>query len=47
MGKKDRDKMAKERSRFVKGCARVNGIAEGTANAIFEFIARFAEYGFN
>ena len=40
MGKKDRDKMAKERSRFVKGCARVNGIAEATANAIFDFIAR-------
>ena len=47
MGKKDRDKMAKERSRFVQGCARVNGIAEATANAIFDFIARFAEYGFN
>ena len=31
----------------MKGCARVNGIAEATANAIFEFIARFAEYGFN
>jgi DNA polymerase III subunit alpha len=47
MGKKDREKMAKERSRFVKGCARLNGIAEATANAIFDFIARFAEYGFN
>ncbi|MFZ0711621.1 MAG: DNA polymerase III subunit alpha [Terrimicrobiaceae bacterium] len=47
MGKKDREKMAKERSRFVEGCARVNGIAEATANAIFDFIARFAEYGFN
>ncbi len=47
MGKKDRDKMAKERSRFVKGCARVNGIPEATADAIFDFIARFAEYGFN
>jgi DNA polymerase-3 subunit alpha len=47
MGKKDREKMAKERSRFVKGCGRVNGIAEATANAIFDFIARFAEYGFN
>ena len=47
MGKKDKEKMAKERSRFVKGCARVNGIAEATANAIFDFIARFAEYGFN
>ena len=47
MGKKDREKMAKERSRFVKGCARVNGIPEATADAIFDFIARFAEYGFN
>jgi DNA polymerase III subunit alpha len=47
MGKKDKDKMAKERSRFVGGCARVNGISEATANAIFDFIARFAEYGFN
>ena len=32
---------------MCKGCARVNGIAEATANAIFDFIARFAEYGFN
>ncbi len=47
MGKKDKDKMAKERSRFVKGCGRVNGIPEATADAIFDFIARFAEYGFN
>jgi DNA polymerase-3 subunit alpha len=47
MGKKDREKMAKERTRFVKGCQLVNGIAEETANAIFDFIARFAEYGFN
>ena len=35
--------MAKERSRFVKGCARVNGIPEATADAIFDFIARFAD----
>jgi DNA polymerase-3 subunit alpha len=47
MGKKDREKMGKERSRFVKGCRRVNGIPEATADAIFDFIARFAEYGFN
>jgi DNA polymerase III subunit alpha len=47
MGKKDREKMARERTRFVQGCQRINGIAADTANAIFDFIARFAEYGFN
>lgn len=47
MGKKDKEKMDKERVRFVEGCGRVNGIAENTAHAIFDFIARFAEYGFN
>jgi DNA polymerase III subunit alpha len=47
MGKKDKEKMAKERERFVAGCGTVNNIAAGTANAIFDFIARFAEYGFN
>lgn len=47
MGKKDKEKMAKERIRFVEGCKRVNDIGEGKANAIFDFIARFAEYGFN
>src|SRR5690606_2718199 len=47
MGKKDAAKMAEERVRFVEGCGRVNQISEGIANAIFDFIARFAEYGFN
>ena len=47
MGKKDKEKMAKERIRFVEGCGRVNNIPEGPADAIFDFIARFAEYGFN
>jgi DNA polymerase-3 subunit alpha len=47
MGKKDKEKMAKERLRFVEGAGKVNGIGESTANAIFDFIAKFAEYGFN
>jgi len=47
MGKKDKEKMAKERERFVAGCGRVNGIPEASAHAIFDFIAKFAEYGFN
>jgi len=47
MGKKDREKMAKERVRFVEGCGKVNNIPKEIADAIFDFIARFAEYGFN
>ena len=47
MGKKDREKMAKERASFVEGCGRVNKIPESQANAIFDFLEKFAEYGFN
>lgn len=47
MGKKDKEKMAKERVTFVEGCARVNGIPEQQANAIFSLLEKFAEYGFN
>ncbi len=47
MGKKDKEKMDKERARFVAGCGKVNQISETLAHAIFDFIAKFAEYGFN
>ena len=47
MGKKDVDKMAKERETFVEGCARVNQIPAKQANAIFDFLEKFAQYGFN
>lgn len=47
MGKKDKEKMDKERKNFVEGCKRVNNIPESQANTIFDFIAKFAEYGFN
>jgi len=47
MGKKDKEKMAKERIVFVEGCAKVNQIPTDTANAIFGFLEKFAEYGFN
>jgi DNA polymerase-3 subunit alpha len=47
MGKKDKEKMAKERDRFIAGCARVNGIAEAKANTIFDLLEKFAGYGFN
>jgi DNA polymerase-3 subunit alpha len=47
MGKKDREKMAKERRNFIEGCARTNKIAEKKANAIFDLLEKFAGYGFN
>jgi DNA polymerase-3 subunit alpha len=47
MGKKDKEKMAKERVNFIAGCQRVNGIDEKKANAIFDLLEKFAGYGFN
>lgn len=47
MGKKDAEIMAKERTVFVEGCARTNQIPEKQANAIFDFLEKFAQYGFN
>lgn len=47
MGKKDPEKMAKERSTFVKGCEDTNGIKAELANTIFNKIEMFAGYGFN
>ena len=47
MGKKDKEKMAKERANFIEGCAATNKIAEKKANAIFDLLEKFAGYGFN
>jgi DNA polymerase-3 subunit alpha len=47
MGKKDKQKMAKERANFIAGCARTNKIPEKKANAIFDLLEKFAGYGFN
>jgi DNA polymerase III subunit alpha len=47
MGKKDKVKMAKERTNFIEGCKRINGIDEKKANAIFDLLEKFAGYGFN
>jgi DNA polymerase-3 subunit alpha len=47
MGKKDKEKMAKERRNFIEGCARTNKITEKKANAIFDLLEKFAGYGFN
>jgi DNA polymerase-3 subunit alpha len=46
MGKKIRSEMQKQRSRFVDGCVE-RGIGKGQAEAIFELLERFADYGFN
>jgi DNA polymerase III subunit alpha len=47
MGKKDAKKMELERERFVAGCGEKHKIPPKVADAIFGFIAKFAEYGFN
>jgi len=47
MGKKDKEKMAKERANFIAGCACTNNIGEKKANAIFDLLEKFAGYGFN
>jgi len=45
MGKKDQEKMAHQREKFLAGAA-ARGVAEGTAAALFDLIAHFAGYGF-
>lgn len=47
MGKKDKEKMAKERKVFIEGCQEHNGIPEKKATAIFDLLEKFADYGFN
>jgi DNA polymerase-3 subunit alpha len=46
MGKKIRSEMQKQRSIFVAGCTE-RGIERQHAEAIFELLERFADYGFN
>src|SRR5688572_26063588 len=47
MGKKDKEKMAKERVKFCEGAAKLHGISEDKANEIFDTLEKFAGYGFN
>jgi len=47
MGKKDKEKMARERRNFIEGCGHTNKIPEKKANAIFDLLEKFAGYGFN
>jgi DNA polymerase-3 subunit alpha len=46
MGKKIKAEMDAQRGRFVTGAVE-RGVARGTADAIFDACAKFAEYGFN
>ncbi|MES2731349.1 MAG: DNA polymerase III subunit alpha [Bacteroidota bacterium] len=47
MGKKDKEKMAKERVKFVEGAKTIHNIEKNKANEIFDVMEKFAEYGFN
>jgi DNA polymerase-3 subunit alpha len=46
MGKKQKDEMARQKVRFLKG-AEDNGVSRGKAEYIFELVNEFAGYGFN
>ncbi|MFT4064378.1 DNA polymerase III subunit alpha [Paraburkholderia sp.] len=47
MGKKDKDKMAEMRSKWVDGCKSTSGMDEIPAGRLFDKIEAFAGYGFN
>jgi DNA polymerase-3 subunit alpha len=47
MGKKDAAEMARQRLVFVEGCEKTNGIPGKQANAVFDMLEKFAQYGFN
>ncbi|HVG52060.1 MAG TPA: DNA polymerase III subunit alpha, partial [Xanthobacteraceae bacterium] len=46
MGKKIRKEMEAQRNRFISGAVE-RGVERGSADAIFELLERFADYGFN
>ena len=46
MGKKIRKEMQAQRERFISGAV-AGGVEKGQAEAIFELLERFADYGFN
>ena len=46
MGKKKKEEMERMKSEFIEG-ARQKGISDKAAQAIWDMMARFAEYGFN
>lgn len=47
MGKKDAEKMAKMRDKWVNGCITHVGLEKHVAEYLFEKIEKFAAYGFN
>jgi len=47
MGKKDKDKMAEMRQKWVDGCKATAGMDERAAGGLFDKIEAFAGYGFN
>jgi DNA polymerase III subunit alpha len=47
MGKKDKEKMEKQKEIFVKGAGEINNIPKEKALEIFSVMEKFAEYGFN
>jgi DNA polymerase-3 subunit alpha len=47
MGKKDKEKMAKEREKFREGCAKLHKIKPDVADEVFDTLEKFAGYGFN
>lgn len=47
MGKKDKDKMAEMRQKWVDGCKVTSGLDERQAGGIFDTVEAFAGYGFN
>jgi len=46
MGKKDRELMAKQREKFIAGCAE-RSISKAKADRVWELMEKFAGYGFN
>jgi DNA polymerase III subunit alpha len=47
MGKKDKEKMASYREKFVDGAVALHGVNPSLAGEVFDKIAKFAAYGFN
>src|SRR5438045_7509348 len=47
MGKKDKEKMAKERVKFREGAAQLHNVKPDVADDVFDTLEKFAGYGFN